>query len=123
MSQHGIQLPSDKIEAIQNFPLPKTAKELRRFLGTINFYRRTTPNAAAKQASLNGLLKGNVKGTEPITWNETSLTTLEECKKSLSETTLLVFPTPNAPLAILTDAFDVAIREVLQQKVQDSWQP
>ena len=57
-----------------------------------------------------------------ITWNETSLTAFEECKKTLAETTLLVFPAPNAPLAIFTDASDVAIGAVLQQKIQDNWQ-
>ena len=121
--QHGIQPSADKIEAIKKFPLPKTAQELRRFLGTVNFYRRTIPRAAARQALLNELLKGNVKGKEPIHWDETTLTTFEECKKSLAETTLLVFPTPNAPLAIFTDASDVAIGAVLQQKFQGGWQP
>ena len=81
------------------------------------------PNAAAIQASLNELLKGNIKGKKPITWNETSLTAFEKCKKSLAEATLLIFPAPNATLAIFTDASDVAIEAVLQQKIQDSWQP
>ena len=123
ISQHGVQPPSEKIEAIQNFPLPKTAKELRRFLGTINFYRRTIPNAATKQALLNELLKGNIKGKEPISWNDSSLAAFEECKNSLAETTLLVFPAPDAPLAIFTDASDVAIGAVLQQKIRGDWQP
>ena len=123
ISQHGIRPPDDKIEAIKNFPLPKTAKELRRFLGTVNFYRRTIPRAAAEHALVNELLKGNVKGKEPIHWDETTLTAFEECKSSLAETTILVIPAPNAPLAIFTDASDVAIGAVLQQRFQGGWQP
>ncbi|GBP76782.1 hypothetical protein EVAR_36630_1 [Eumeta japonica] len=39
-----------KVESIKNFPIPKTVKELRRFLGMINFYRRFIPDAARIQA-------------------------------------------------------------------------
>ncbi|GBP35402.1 hypothetical protein EVAR_94852_1 [Eumeta japonica] len=45
-----------KVESIKNFPIPKTVKELRRFLGMINFYRRFIPDAARIQAPLNALL-------------------------------------------------------------------
>ncbi|KAL0818761.1 hypothetical protein ABMA28_008088 [Loxostege sticticalis] len=67
VSADGIKPLPAKVEAVQQFPQPKTVKELRRFLGMVNFYRRFVPNAAILQAPLNELLSGpKVKGSQPI---------------------------------------------------------
>lgn len=36
-----------KVQAISDYQKPKTVRELRRFLGIINFYRRFLPNASS----------------------------------------------------------------------------
>ena len=46
VSKEGVRPLQGKVEAIRSFPQPKTTKQLRRFLGMINFYRRFVPNAA-----------------------------------------------------------------------------
>jgi hypothetical protein len=47
----------------------KTASQLRRFLGMLNFIRRFLPHAAATQAPLHDVLSGlRVKGSHPVTW-------------------------------------------------------
>jgi len=43
----------DKIEAIKNLSKLKTIKQLRQFLGTLNFYRRFSPSATKDLAKLN----------------------------------------------------------------------
>ncbi|XP_068627447.1 uncharacterized protein [Battus philenor] len=45
------------------------------------------------------------------------------CKTSLSNAVLLAHPTPDAQLAVFTDASDTSIGAALQQKFDDSWQP
>jgi hypothetical protein len=53
----------------QDCPPPKTARQLRRFLGMLNFYRRFLPQPAATQASLHDVLSGpRVKSSHPIAW-------------------------------------------------------
>jgi cleavage and polyadenylation specificity factor subunit 1 len=47
----------------------------------------------------------------------------EECKASLSRATLLVHPDPSALLALVTDASTSAMGAVLQQRVDNAWQP
>ncbi|XP_050359949.1 uncharacterized protein LOC126779872 [Nymphalis io] len=124
VSAAGIQPLELKVEAIQNFPVPKTLKELRRFLGMINFYRRFIPNAAKVQAPLNQLLVGpKTKGSQPINMTPALLESFELSKKQLSEATLLVHPDPQAELSIQTDASDTAIGAVLQQFKNNEWQP
>lgn len=124
VSHGGVRPLETKVQAIQEYPEPKTVKELRRFLGMLNFYRRFVPRAAHLQAPLNALLAGpKVKGSHPITWTPELSTAFENCKASLSKAVLLSHPDPTAELSIATDASDVAIGAVLQQKKDEQWQP
>lgn len=58
LTASGVRPLEDKVQAILNFPTPKNIKELRRFLGVYNFYRRFIPKASAIQAPLNVALTG-----------------------------------------------------------------
>ena len=63
VSTAGTKPLESKVQAIKDFPTPKTVKELRRFLGMINFYRRFVPRAAQIQAPLNAVFTGpKIKG-------------------------------------------------------------
>lgn len=124
VSATGTKPLETKVDAIQDFKPPKTIKELQRFLGMLNFYRRFIPNAAQIQAPLTNVLAGpRIKGSTPITMTPVMLNSFSECKKSLSEATLLSHPDSNAELAIVTDASDLAIGAVLQQRKDSEWQP
>lgn len=124
VSATGIKPLQAKVEAIQNFPEPKTIKELRRFLGMLNFYRRFIPRAAMIQANLNSLLAGpKVKGKQPVEWTAELRETFEKCKQSLAQATELTHPDPNAELVVQTDASDTAIGAVLQQKKGREYEP
>ena len=54
ISHKGVLPLVQKVEAIQNFPMPKTMRQLRKFLGMINFYRRCIPQAGAILHPLDG---------------------------------------------------------------------
>lgn len=123
ITAEGTRPLSSKVEAIRNFPAPKTVKELRRFLGMLNFYRRFIPGAAEDQAPLNSLLNGSVKGSHPVTFTAHEFQAFQRCKDSLCRATLLAHPVCSAKLALVTDASDKALGAVLQQKVENSWQP
>ncbi|CAK1589542.1 unnamed protein product [Parnassius mnemosyne] len=124
VSAAGILPLNTKVQTIQEFPIPRTVKELRRFLGMINFYRRFIPNAARIQAPLNAVLAGpKVKGSHPISMTPDLLKAFEKCKNALSYTTLLVHPNSSAELSIHTDASDVSIGAVLQQRKGTEWEP
>lgn len=124
VSAAGIRPLPEKVKAIQEYPLPKNAKELRRFLGMINFYRKFLPGAAQIQGPLNQALSGpKIKGTTPITMTPDIQKAFDACKINLLEATLISHPDPQAELALFTDASDVAIGAVLQQQINGSWQP
>uniref|UniRef100_A0ABD2XPF2 Reverse transcriptase domain-containing protein n=1 Tax=Trichogramma kaykai TaxID=54128 RepID=A0ABD2XPF2_9HYME len=69
ISSKGICPPDDRVQAIRDYSLPKTAQELRRFLGMLNFYRRFIPHASEFEAPLhNAISKPLLKGSQPIAW-------------------------------------------------------
>lgn len=123
ISEFGTKPLKSKVQAINDFPPPKTVKELRRFLGMLNFYRRFLPNAAKIQAPLNALLTGSVKASHPIVLSGDTLVAFNQCKESLSNAALLAHPDCEAKLALVTDASDLAMGAVLQQFKEKSWQP
>lgn len=123
VSATGIKPMDSKVEVIKQFPAPKNIKELRRFLGMINFYRRFLKDAAKSQALLHDLLTGPVKGSHPVTLTGDTLNAFEECKQSLCNAALLAHPNTHAKLALLTDASDTTIGGVLQQNFNNQWQP
>ena len=51
----SVEFPPRKVEAIRNYTKPVTARDLRRFLGMLNFYRSCIPRAAELQAPLHDM--------------------------------------------------------------------
>ena len=119
----GIRPLEAKVQVIRDFPLPKSHRKLREFLGLVNFYRRFLPHAADLLYPLTQLLGNSNSGTKEVTWTETAQAAFNAVKDALANTTLLNHPQPNAQLAIMTDASDVAVRAVLQQRAAGQWQP
>lgn len=125
ISEKGTIPDEERVTVIQNYKQPKTVKELRRFLGMINFYRRWIPRAARSQGILNNYLKQSTKNDKrPIEWTAEAEEAFERCKTELTEATMLTHPRLNATLALTTDASDNAIGAVLEQKEEDNkWAP
>jgi hypothetical protein len=58
------------VEAIHQFPLPATVKQLLGFLGIVNFYCRFVPGAASILLLLTEYLKGGRAGSAAVEWSE-----------------------------------------------------
>lgn len=124
LSASGIKPLPSKVEAISNFKLPETVRELRRFLGMMNFYRRFLPHAAEVQLKLHSCYKGNKKNDKSkIIWTDDSILAFESCKSLLVEATNLVHPLVTTELALMVDASDYALGAVLQQNSSKGWEP
>lgn len=57
ISQKDFQPPAYRLQAISNYPLPKSVKALQGFLGLMNWLRNFTPNLSSITACLYPLLK------------------------------------------------------------------
>jgi cleavage and polyadenylation specificity factor subunit 1 len=124
VSSEGSRPLENRVAHLQDCRPPKTASQFCRFLGMLNFYRRFLLQAAATQTPLHDVLSGPiVKGSHPIAWTPELHKASEECKASLSRSTLLAHPEPTAQLALVTDASTSAMGAVLQQRVGNARQP
>lgn len=120
VNQHGFAPLPEKVLAIDCFPKPTTKKQLRRYLGMINFYRTFLKNIAPVLQPLYDMLKSSGKS---LTWTEAEEANFNQSKQALSQMTLLNFHQTGAQLSIYTDASDKAVGAVLQQKVNNTWKP
>ena len=116
----GISPLKDRVAAIEQTTPPTSIKELQRFLGMVGYYRRFLPNAATHLFHLFEALKGKPKTLE---WTADCQKSFEATKAALATATLLHHPRQGAPLALTTDASNVAIGGVLEQRGPNGWEP
>ena len=118
----GILPLQDRVQAIRNYPQPRTAKALKEYLGLLNFYRRFVPHAAAVLLPLYDL--ANVKDKLfSAAWTTTHDTHFQQSKDVLAAATCLAHPSHSAETRINTDASDTAVGAVLQQYIDGVWTP
>ncbi len=112
VNDHGERPLQAKVKAVTDFPIPRTKRQFRRFLGMVNFYRRFIPYCVEIAASLTPLTGGH-KG--PIEMSSDQLTAFERLKSCLAKATTLASPSPDAQLSLMVDASKTAIGGVLNQ--------
>lgn len=105
----GIRPLEQKVQTIRDFPLPVSARKLRKFLGLVNFYHRFLPHAADLLNPLHELLSHSTQGTKTLVWTEQAQSAFQAAKDALADATLLSHPQPNTHLAIMADASDIAV--------------
>eukprot|EP00957_Ditylum_brightwellii_P203576 15335277-Ditylum_brightwellii.AAC.1 len=90
----------NKVEAIHENEPHKTKKQLRRFIGIINFYRYTWKGRIEKLAPLTVLTSKKTKWK----WTEVGQQAFEAVKTAVAKCTLLAYPDFNEKFEIHTDA-------------------
>ncbi|KRX55525.1 Transposon Ty3-G Gag-Pol polyprotein [Trichinella sp. T9] len=109
----------DKVQAVKSFPEPKTGRELRRFLGMVNFCRHFLPHIATTLVSLDAI--ASAAASTKITLTHDQLQAFNAAKDAMANVTMLHHPHPTAEYALMVDASHHAIGAVLQQPVKNSW--
>ncbi|XP_051156206.1 uncharacterized protein LOC127278513 [Leptopilina boulardi] len=111
ISENGVKPDPKKVDAVQNFPRPKTQKNIKQFLGLAGYYRRFIPNFAKIAKPMTNLLRKNVK----FDWNSEVEVAFAQLKRILCTQPILQYPDFSKPFIVTTDASDFAIGAVLSQ--------
>jgi hypothetical protein len=86
----------------------------------MNFYRRFLPGIAGTLDPLTAALSGNPKA---LPWQPDLETAFAIAKAALVAPVPLAHPLPWAVLALATDASSTHVGAVIQQQVDQHWQP
>jgi len=111
LSGKGISTDPKKIAAIKEWPVPKNIKDVQRFVGLCNYYRRFVKNFSNIAKPLHNLTKNNVK----FIWDNKCEQAFNELKTRLTTAPILRFPDPQKQFIVECDASNFAIGAVLSQ--------
>ncbi|RVX21707.1 Retrovirus-related Pol polyprotein from transposon 17.6 [Vitis vinifera] len=111
VSERGIEVDPDKIKAILDMPAPKTEKEIRGFLGRLQYISRFIARLTDICEPIFRLLRKN----QPTVWNDDCQFAFEKIKEYLLSPPVLVPPTPGRPLLLYLSVSDMALGCMLAQ--------
>ena len=117
VDEKGIHTDPKKTKVIKEWPLPKTGKELQRFLGFSNWYRRFIKDYATISGPLYEISK---KRSLDKFWDEFKIKCFEDIKEKMTHSPVLRTPDWSRPMIIQADASDMGIGAVLAQKDIDN---
>ncbi|KAF7702410.1 hypothetical protein HF521_001693, partial [Silurus meridionalis] len=107
-----IRMDERKVAAVQDWPVPASIKELQRFLGFANFYRRFIGGFSLVSAPLTSLLRGKAK---TLSWTLEAQRAFEELRKRFCAAPLLRHPDPQLPFVVEVDASSTGVGATLSQ--------
>ena len=111
ISENGIRCCPKKLEAVKEWPTPKSRKEMKSFLGFAGYYRRFIKSYSEIAHPLNDLTKEKVK----YIWTEKCETAFQKLKEALISSDVLAYPEKDAEYILDTDASNFGIGAVLSQ--------
>lgn len=115
LSKNSVRPLTDNVISINNFPIPETKKQVRSFLGKINFYNKYIPHSAIILEPLHNLLRKDVN----FTWSKDCQDSFDIVKKLLTSKPILAVFDREKVTNIYTDASQLGVGAVLKQ-IQDS---
>ena len=112
VSAAGIQTDPAKVEAVKNWPIPKTQTEVRSFIGLASYYRRFIKDFTDVARPLLKLTEKNI----PFQWDSSCDDAFQELKTALTSAPILAYPSAIGQFTLDTDASAFAVGAVLSQE-------
>ena len=94
VSENGIHTDSDKIAVVKIWPVPKTPKQVRSFLGLCSYYRRFINNFADMARPVHKLTENTAK----YEWTGSCQQAFDYLKQTLNSAPILSYPSLRASL-------------------------
>lgn len=119
VGRDGVKTDPAKVEALRNWPIPSSYKELQTFLGFAGYYRKFVPGFSAKAKPLNDLLAmepDKKRGHQPFNWSPVQEKAFREIVSLLTNPPVLAFADYNKPFQVHVDACKDGLGAVLYQE-------
>ena len=110
VSEEGVSTDPQKVEAVLNWPVPRTVHDVRAFLGFVGYYRRFIKGFSKAALLLRKLLIGlesqgkkTAKHT-PVDWGEEEQIAFDTLKSLCCKAPILAYPNYKLPFILHTDS-------------------
>ena len=111
ISGEKVSTDPKKVEAVLNWPIPRTVKQLRGFLGLTGYYRRFVKDYGKLAQPLTRLCKTSRR----LEWSEEADKAFNQLKWAMTKALVLVLPDYNQEFVVETDVSGNGIGAVLMQ--------
>lgn len=112
VTEGQVSMDPDKVRAVQDWPTPTSRREVQRFLGFANFYRKFIRNFSHIAAPLHALTSSKVQ----FSWSSPAETAFQRLKRSFTTAPVLTLPDPKQQFVVEVDASDLGAGAVLSQR-------
>ena len=112
VSENGFEPLPEKLESIQKMQAPRTAKEVKQFLGLIGYYRKFVPRFVDISRPLTKLTHHNVV----FEWTDQCSKAFNHLCELLMEYPILRYPDPTQGYILYTDISGIGWSGVLTQE-------
>ena len=109
VSERGIEVDPEKIRAILDMPASRTEREIRGFLGRLQYISRFIAKLTDIYEPIFRLLRKN----QPTVWNDDCQRAFEKIKERLLSPPILVPLIPGHPLLLYLSVLDMALGCIL----------
>ena len=118
ISKDGVSVDPAKVQAVGDFPVPTTLRELRSFYGIVNQLADFSPEVASAAGTLRELLSPK----KEFVWTPAHQMSFEAVKKALSSPPVLAHFDSSLPTVLQTDASRLTgLGYALLQRHQTRW--
>ena len=111
VSEAGVAMDPEKVKVVQTWPIPKTIKEVRSFLGLCSYYRRFIPAFADIAHPLHQYSQLG----KSFAWTSDAEQAFQHLKNALTKAPILGYPLSDGEFLLDTDASNTGIGAVLSQ--------
>ena len=120
IGEDGVRMEKEKVQEVVEWPVPKSMKDVQKFLELANYYRRFVKNFAKIARPLHEMTRKENKWN----WRERQQKAFEELKERFTTEPVLVTPDLDKEMRVEVDVSYFAMEEILSMKCEDKkWRP
>ncbi|GFX76989.1 hypothetical protein TNCV_2079561 [Trichonephila clavipes] len=112
-SCQGVCTDPEKVSAVKNWKRPENLRELRSFLGLCTYYRKFVKGFSNIARPLHKLTESKQK----FQWTKECEDSFLQLKEALTSSPILIYPQPDKPFILDTDASNESVGAVLSQEI------